>query len=93
MLFRSTVPVAITATGTALLDAILLERRFELWGEGFRGRDIKRLKIPLDRTGSNFDPVLALYMILPAEDNRFVYQIPQGEIDANENISDDDQNP
>ncbi|MBE0666040.1 MAG: RagB/SusD family nutrient uptake outer membrane protein, partial [Bacteroidales bacterium] len=40
---RQTAPVAVTATGTALLDLVLLERRFELWGEGFRGRDIKRL--------------------------------------------------
>jgi hypothetical protein len=69
-----------------------VRRRFELWGEGFRGRDIKRLKLALDRTGSNHNPVLALYMTLPSEDNRWNYQIPQGEIDANNNISEADQN-
>jgi hypothetical protein len=90
---RQTAPVAVTATGTALLDAILLERRFELWGEGFRGRDIKRLKLALDRTTTNHDPVLALYMTLPAEDNRWNYQIPQAEIDANDKIAAEDQNP
>jgi hypothetical protein len=55
-----------------------VRRRFELWGEGFRGRDIKRLKLALDRTGSNHNP--------------WNYQIPQGEIDANNNISEADQN-
>lgn len=89
---RQTAPVPVTATGTALLDAVLLERRFELWGEGFRGRDIKRLKLALDRNGSNHNPVLALYMTLPAEDNRWNYQIPQGEIDANDKIGTEDQN-
>ena len=90
---RQTAPVAVTATGTALLDLILLERRQELWGEGFRGRDIKRLKIALDRNGSNHNPALCLYMTLPAEDNRWNYMIPQGEIDANPLITEDDQNP
>jgi len=91
-LVRQTAPVAVTATGTALLDAVLLERRFELWGEGFRGRDIKRLKIALDRTGSNHNAALCLNMTLPAEDNRWNYMIPQGELDANPLINEEDQN-
>lgn len=90
---RQTAPVLVTATGAALLDAVLLERRVELWGEGFRGRDIKRLKLPLNRAGSTHNPVLALYMTLPAEDNRWNYQIPQSEIDANDKIEPEDQNP
>ncbi len=89
---RQTAPVAVTATGTALLDLVLLERRFELWGEGFRGRDIKRLKIALDRTGSNHNAALCLNMTLPAEDNRWNYMIPQGELDANPMINEEDQN-
>jgi hypothetical protein len=90
---RQVSPVLVTDTGAALLDAVLLERRVELWGEGFRGRDIKRLKLPLNRAGSNHNPVLALYMTLPAEDNRWNYQIPQSEIDANDKIEPADQNP
>lgn len=90
---RQTAPVAVTATGAALLNLVLLERRFELWGEGFRGRDIKRLKIALDRTGSNHNPALCLVTTMPAEDVRWLYKIPQGEIDANPNIDEDDQNP
>lgn len=89
---RQTAPVPVTATGSALLDLVLLERRQELWGEGFRGLDIKRLKIALDRTGSNHNAALCLYMTVPAEDNKWNYKIPQGEIDANPNISEADQN-
>lgn len=80
------------ASGSDLINQILLERRIELWGEGFAGFDIKRLNQALDRTGSNHDPVVASVMTLPAESNRFVYQIPQQEIDANGNIGEQDQN-
>jgi hypothetical protein len=90
---RQTAPVAVTATGNALLQAVLLERRFELWGEGFRGKDIKRLKLALDRTGSNHPAALAYNMTLAAEADEWNYQIPQGEIDANDAIADTDQNP
>ncbi|WP_340112313.1 RagB/SusD family nutrient uptake outer membrane protein [Maribellus mangrovi] len=90
---RYSVEATVSETGQALLDEILLERRIELWGEGFRGLDIKRLKIPVDRTNSNHDPVVAVTMQLPAESNKLVYQIPQDEIDANDLISENDQNP
>jgi starch-binding outer membrane protein, SusD/RagB family len=89
---RQVSPVPVTVTGTALLDAILLERRFELWGEGFRGRDIKRLKIALDRTGSDHDQAQCLYMTVAPESVLWNYQIPQSEIDANPNMDESDQN-
>ncbi|RYZ32234.1 MAG: RagB/SusD family nutrient uptake outer membrane protein, partial [Sphingobacteriales bacterium] len=38
-------------TGQALIDEILIQRRVELWGEGFRYYDLKRTNAPLDRTG------------------------------------------
>lgn len=81
--------------GQELLDAILFERRIELWGEGFRMRDIRRLQIPLDRTGSNHQAYAnnPLFLELPANHPRFIYQIPQAEIDNNPNISSADQNP
>ncbi|MCA1757109.1 MAG: RagB/SusD family nutrient uptake outer membrane protein [Bacteroidales bacterium] len=89
---RQTAPVLVTATGTALLDLVLLERRFELWGEGFRGRDIKRLKIPLDRTGSNHNVTVCGTLYEDAEFLGFLYKIPQGEIDANNALTEADQN-
>lgn len=36
-------------TGENLIDEILFQRRVELWGEGFRFLDLKRLNMPLDR--------------------------------------------
>ncbi|RYF86217.1 MAG: RagB/SusD family nutrient uptake outer membrane protein, partial [Chitinophagaceae bacterium] len=37
-------------TGQALINEIMFQRRVELWGEGFRFFDLKRLDQPLDRT-------------------------------------------
>jgi hypothetical protein len=36
-------------TGADLVDEIMIQRRVELWGEGFRFLDLKRLNMPLDR--------------------------------------------
>jgi hypothetical protein len=38
-----------TKTGQALIDEIMFQRSIELWGEGFRWLDLKRLNMPLDR--------------------------------------------
>lgn len=38
-----------TKIGQALIDEIMVQRRVELWGEGFRFTDLKRLNLPLDR--------------------------------------------
>ena len=86
-------PVTVNFSGSELLNEILLERRFELWGEGFRGFDIKRLKTGVDRNNSNHNPLVARTMSLPAGSDRLIYQIPQAEIDANPNIGTADQNP
>jgi len=82
-----------TETGQALLDEIYLQRRISLWGEGFRLLDLKRRKQALDRTGGNHIPALAREMQLPAESDLFIFQIPEEEIDVNNNIGPEDQNP
>jgi hypothetical protein len=38
-----------TKTGQELIDEIMFQRSVELWGEGFRWPDLKRLNMPLDR--------------------------------------------
>lgn len=38
-----------TKTGEELIEEIMIQRRVELWGEGFRFLDLKRLNLPLDR--------------------------------------------
>ncbi len=86
-------PVVVDAAGEQLLEEILLERRIELWGEGFGLLDIKRLKKGIDRTNSNHQSAVAKVMTLEPESPRFNFQIPQQEIDSNPNISEADQNP
>ncbi|MCW5911955.1 MAG: RagB/SusD family nutrient uptake outer membrane protein [Cyclobacteriaceae bacterium] len=73
-----------TNTGAALIDEILLQRRIELWGEGFRFFDLKRLNLPLNRNGANFiSAVVAGLFDVPAGDVRWEYLIPRAELDAN----------
>ncbi|WP_143961834.1 RagB/SusD family nutrient uptake outer membrane protein [Litoribacter populi] len=81
-----------SGAGQALIDEILIQRRIELWGEGFRYLDIKRLDLGLDRTGTIHNPALAQIMELPARDNMWIFRIPLREIDANDNIGMSDQN-
>ena len=86
-----------TRAGAALIAEVLLQRRIELWGEGFGLLDIKRLKLGLNRpTGAgnhgapSFNPVV--YTTGPA-DNRFLMRIPQRELDNNASMTPADQNP
>ncbi len=84
-------------SGAALINEILLQRRIELWGEGFSLMDIKRLNQGLNRpTGPgnhgspSFDP--GVYTTAPA-DPRFLMRVPQRELDNNTNMTPADQNP
>ncbi len=59
-----------------MMDAILLERRVELAFEGDRFYTLKRKGLPIDG--------------LQPDDNRITFPIPQGEMDANPNIEQND---
>lgn len=76
--------------GSALINEILTQRRMELWGEGFRFFDLKRLNLPLDRTNTNHTQELANVLTIPAGDARWQFVFPQSEINANNAIV---QNP
>src|SRR5690606_36399072 len=67
-------------SGQSLIDEILIQRRLELWGEGFRFYDLKRLNLPLSRLGANHNTTLAIVMQVPAGDTKWQFLIPQGEI-------------
>lgn len=81
----------VTASGNALIDEIILQKRIELWGEGCAWFDMKRLGIGLLRnyTGTNHN-LLVGRINIPAGDPRFTFQIPQAEILANPDVT---QNP
>lgn len=70
-----------TNTGDDLMEEILIQRRVELWGEGFRFYDLKRLDLPLNRRGANHDATLAVKMEEPAGTKNWIFLIPQAEID------------
>lgn len=77
-------------TGSSLIDEIITQKRIELWGEGAAWFDMKRLGVGLTRnyTGTNHPTFGQLN--IPANSSRFLWQIPQAEIDTNPNIV---QNP
>ncbi|MEN2281026.1 RagB/SusD family nutrient uptake outer membrane protein [Algoriphagus sp. SE2] len=78
-------------TGTELIDEIMIQRRIELWGEGFRWYDLKRLNLPLDRTGANHvESVINSKFTEPAGTNNWQFRIPRDELNANELM---EQNP
>ncbi len=76
-----------TNTGDDLIEEIMIHRRVELWGEGFRFYDLKRLDLPLDRTGANHNAALAGNVLeVAAGDSRWQWLIPREELDTNPNM-------
>lgn len=69
--------------GQALLEEIWLYRRLELWGEGFRFKDLKRNNLPLDRTESNHDADIGQEMNIPSNSNRWTMKPPLAETTIN----------
>jgi hypothetical protein len=83
-----------TATGAALIEEVLLQRRFELWGEGFRYFDLKRMNLDLDRSQpavlpdgtiqtTNHNASWAQYLEVPAGDPKWQYLYSDNEIENN----------
>ncbi len=77
-------------TGEALIDEIMFNRRIELWGEGHRWFDLKRLNLPIDRSGANHIIANVLFLEKPAGDIEWEFLIPRGELETNPNTV---QNP
>lgn len=77
-----------TKTDAALLEEILLQRRVELWGEGFRWFDLKRMNVPMKREIGNgkdggHDLSLCGFEKVEASDNGWEWAIPNQEIESN----------
>lgn len=84
-----------TKTGDDLMEEIKIHRRIELWGEGFALLDMKRWGVGLVRVydGSTHPKDAASYFDLPAGSPLFTLQIPEDEINSNDAITPEDQNP
>ena len=83
-----------TNTGAAYITEIMNSRRFELWGEGFRWFDLKRLNLPVERNKMNgaavpsanvnhVDSVINSTYTIANTDPRWQFKIPRQEIDSN----------
>jgi hypothetical protein len=88
---RDAAYVKSTSTGQTLIDEIMFNRRVELWGEGFRFTDLKRLNLPMSRVGIP-NHLIALIQIqtVPVGDVQWEFLFPQDEINANKAL---EQNP
>ena len=78
---------------TVTVNDIHLQRRIELWGEGFAYYDLKRLNKGIDRTYEGNNHLAGYDIKVPARDKRWYYQIPLTEIQENDLINEEDQNP
>lgn len=79
--------ITTTASQTELIDAILLERRKEFWGEGLDLFDLLRLEKPLVRTTAQGH---YQNISIPARSNKMIMMIPEKEVINNEHMV---QNP
>lgn len=84
------------ASGSELIESILLERRKELYGEGLALFDMTRNQKPLLRTGNHV--VYGGNVQLPARSWQFIFQLPRAELINNKALVDEvwpagDQNP
>ena len=68
--------------GEALAEEIMNSRRVELWGEGFRFYDLKRLHMSIKR-GSNFDIAFCTFLEKDKDAQGWVWEIPKIETDFN----------
>jgi hypothetical protein len=75
------------------VEDVYLQRRIELWGEGFGYFDLKRLNKGIDRNYEGSNHTTGYKYVVPAQDVIWIYQIPMGEMQENKQISSDEQNP
>lgn len=91
---RDTEAVKSTKVGVDLLEEIWVNRRVELWGEGFRYFDLKRLNQPLNRTEANVPNYNAAsvgnLVSVSVGSKDWQFKFPLAEINANAEIIQND---
>ena len=70
------------AGGGDLIEEIMTSRRIELWAEGLRYFDLKRLNLPIKR-GRNFDITFCTFLEKEAGADGWTWEIPKIETDNN----------
>ncbi|MEG2126890.1 MAG: RagB/SusD family nutrient uptake outer membrane protein [Bacteroides sp.] len=74
------------------VDDVYLQRRIELWGEGFAFYDLKRLNKGIDRTYPGSNHLSGYKLKVEPLDVRWRYQLPLSEMQENTLITAEDQN-
>lgn len=88
--YRNPEYVCNATTDVTVQNAVWMQRRIELWGEGFSYYDLMRLKKGVDRRGAGFQA--AYTFNIPDGDKALIYRLPKAEIEGNPQISDDQNN-
>lgn len=84
---RNTAYTLSTKTGIELINEIILQKRIELWGEGYDWFDMKRLNVPLERIYPGTNHTFGRFNLSP---DKFRFQIPNKEINNNPQIKQND---
>jgi hypothetical protein len=75
------------------LEEILLQRRIELWGEGFAYFDLKRLNKGMDRTYTESNHATTAKIAVPANSERWNYEFPRSVYDQIPDMTDTNKMP
>lgn len=74
------------------VDDVLLQRRIELWGEGFEYFDLRRNGISVNRKYDGTNQLAGAQYEFPAHSASWNFQIPNQEMQNNVNITEEEQN-
>lgn len=74
------------------VDDVLLQRRIELWGEGFEYFDLRRNGLAVNRKYAGSNHLATAQYAFPAHGKSWNFQIPLQELQNNVNITEAEQN-
>lgn len=77
---------------TVSVEDVYLQRRIELWGEGFSFFDLKRLNKGIDRNYEGNNHLAGYALTISPLTRTWIYQIPRQEMQENDQLTDADQN-
>ncbi len=74
------------------IDDVLLQRRIELWGEGFEYFDLRRNGLAVNRKYDGTNHAASAQYYFPAHGKSWNFQIPRQEMQNNSYITEEEQN-
>ncbi len=74
------------------VEEIYLQRRIELWGEGFSFFDLKRLNKGINRSYEGTNHLDGFQLVVEPLAKTWIYQIPKSIMETNEQLTEEDQN-